>query len=212
LMAAVDTITLSVLGEGGHGAIPHRTRDAIVAAAAVVQNLQTIVSRRISPFDQAVVSLGTIHGGQANNVIADRVDLTGTVRTYDAATRAAMPELLEGIVTHTCQGLGTTGELDYRFDLPPLVNDPHCAEVVKEVASDMLGRENVVEAQPSGGGEDFAIYLEHVPGAFFFLGVSPTEEPSPEWHSPRFDVDESCLQVGAAVLARTARDYLRRRS
>ncbi|MDO9509191.1 MAG: M20 family metallopeptidase [Thermovirgaceae bacterium] len=165
LMAAVDTIRISVLGEGGHGAVPDRARDAIVAAASVIQNLQTVVSRKISPFDQAVVSIGTLHGGQANNIIADKVEMGGTVRTYSSETRRKMPELLKNIITHTCSALDTEGELEYFFDLPPLVNDPECAEIGRNAAIAVLGAENVVEPSSSGGGEDFAVFLEHVPGA-----------------------------------------------
>ncbi|MFP4481188.1 MAG: M20 family metallopeptidase [Thermovirgaceae bacterium] len=208
LMAAVDTMKITITGEGGHGAVPHRTRDAIVAAASVIQNLQTVVSRKVSPFDQAVVSLGTIHGGKANNVIADRVELTGTVRTYDPRTRERMPRLLENIIGHTCSALDTEGVVDYFFDLPALVNDAKCAEIGRKAALEALGPDSVVEPVPSGGGEDFAIYLQQVPGAFFFLGVSPTDEPSREWHHPEFDVDETCLSAGAALLAQTAWDFL----
>lgn len=210
LMAAVDTIKITITGEGGHGAVPHRTRDAIVAAGAVIQNLQTVVSRKVSPFDQAVVSLGTIHGGKANNIIADRVELSGTVRTYDPRTRERMPSLLENIISHTCAALETEAELDYLFDLPALVNDAECAEIGREAAIEALGPESVVEPVPSGGGEDFAIFLQQVPGAFFFLGISPADEPSREWHHPEFDVDETCLPAGAALLAETAWKYLHR--
>jgi amidohydrolase len=210
LMAAVDTLKITVTGEGGHGAVPHRTRDAIVATGAVIQNLQTVLSRKVSPFDQAVVSLGTIHGGKANNVIADRVELTGTVRTYDPGTRKKMPGLLENIISHTCAALDTEGGLDYLFDLPALVNDAECAEIGRKAALEALGPDSVIEPAPSGGGEDFAIYLQQVPGAFFFLGVNPTDEPSREWHHPEFDVDETCLSAGAALLAETAWKYLHR--
>ncbi len=209
LMAAVDTIKITITGEGGHGAVPERTRDAIVAAGAVIQNLQTVVSRKISPFDQAVVSLGTIHGGKANNVIADQVVLTGTVRTYNPMTRDRMPVLLGTVIKHTCSALDTSSEIDYLFDLPALVNDPVCAEIGRKAALKVLGPESIVDPAPSGGGEDFAVYLQHVPGAFFFLGVSPTDEPSREWHHPEFDVDEKCLPVGAALLSQTAWDYLK---
>lgn len=208
LMAAVDTFRISTLGESGHGAIPDRARDAIVAAAAVIQNLQTIVSRKVSPFDQAVVSIGTIHGGKACNIISDRVEMTGTVRTYSAETRTKISKLMENIITHTCSALGATGELEYIFDLPPLVNDPECAEIGRNAAMTVLGTENLVEPSSSGGGEDFSIFLEHVPGSFFFLGTGGQYE----WHHPEFDVDETCLAAGAAVLAQTACDYLNRES
>ncbi len=207
LMAAVDTIRMTILGEGGHGAFPHRTRDAVVASAAVVQNLQTIVSRKISPFDQAVVSIGTIHGGEANNVISDRVEMTGTVRTYDPDTRKRMPGLLKNIITNTCSALETEGELQYIFDLPSLVNDPECVETGRLAADEIFGRENIAVPALSGGGEDFSIYLDHVPGAFFFLGTGGSHE----WHHPEFDVDEKCLSPGAAMLALTAWKFLDRK-
>jgi len=155
------------------------------------------------------VSLGTIHGGKANNVIADQVVLTGTVRTYNPMTRDRMPVLLGTVIKHTCSALDTSSEIDYLFDLPALVNDPVCAEIGRKAALKVLGPESIVDPAPSGGGEDFAVYLQHVPGAFFFLGVSPTDEPSREWHHPEFDVDEKCLPVGAALLSQTAWDYLK---
>jgi amidohydrolase len=206
LMAAVDTIRIVILGEGGHGAVPDRTRDAVVAASAVVQNLQTIVSRKTSPFDPVVVSIGTIHGGKANNVIADRVEMSGTVRTYNAETREKMPGLLKNIIARTCAALDTEGKLEYIFDLPPLVNDPECAGIIREAALKVLGPGSVIEATPSGGGEDFAVFLEHVKGAFFFLGTGGKYE----WHHPEFDVNEDCLAAGAAVLSQTAANYLRK--
>jgi amidohydrolase len=209
LMAAVDTIGITIRGEGGHGAVPEKARDAIVAAATVVQSLQTVVSRKISPFDSAVVSIGTIEGGRANNVIADFVKMTGTCRSFNPKVRERLPKLLERIIWDTCSALDTEGELDYLFDLPAVINDPYCTQIGRTAVETIGGEGAAVTPAISGGGEDFAIFMEKVPGCFFHLGVRNEERGIVyEWHHPRFDADERALPVGAGILAQSAWDYL----
>ncbi|MFZ5435313.1 MAG: M20 metallopeptidase family protein [Bacillota bacterium] len=207
LMAAVDTIGISVSGVGGHGALPHRTVDPIVAGAAIVLNLQTAVSRNTSPLEPAVVSIGTFQAGTANNVIPDRVQMTGTVRTFNPELRKAMPSTLSRIVESTAQALGATAQLSYRRDLPAVINSKEYAEIATGAVLAVCGEGKVVDPVPSMGGEDFALFLEKAPGCFLWLGVGNRERGIVnQWHHPRFDADESSLPVGAAVLAQCVID------
>ncbi len=207
LMAAVDTIGISVSGVGGHGALPHRTVDPIVAGAAIVLNLQTAVSRNTSPLEPLVVSIGTFQAGTANNVIPDRVQMTGTVRTFNPELRDAMPSTLSRIVENTAQALGATAQLSYRRDLPAVINSKEYANIAAGAVVAVCGEGNVVDPVPSMGGEDFALFLEKAPGCFLWLGVGNRERGIVnQWHHPRFDADESSLPVGAAVLAQCVID------
>lgn len=211
LMAAVDTTFLTVKGVGGHGAIPHRSRDPILAAAAIVQGLQTVVSRQVDPLDAAVISFGTIHGGHANNVIPDRVELTGTVRTFSPALRAEMPDRMRGVIAGVAAAMQTEAEFTYRNDLPAVVNPPELAEWCRGPLAKVFGAAGLVAPAPSMGGEDFACFQELVPGVFLWLGVGNAAKGIVhQWHNPRFDADEDSLRYGAAALAQLAFDYAER--
>ncbi|MBE3587548.1 MAG: amidohydrolase [Thermoanaerobacteraceae bacterium] len=208
LMAAVDTTFLNIIGRGGHGAIPHKSRDPIMAAAAIIMALQTVVSRQIDPLDPAVISFGTIHGGHANNVIPDRVELTGTVRTFSPALRARMPELMRSVILNTAAAMNTDAEFIYREDLPAVVNPPELTEWCRAPLRKIVGDDGLISPTPSMGGEDFAIYQEKVPGVFLWLGVGNVAKGIVhQWHSPRFQADEKSLQYGAGALAQLAFDY-----
>ncbi len=209
VMAAADMFTLQVLGHGGHGAAPHQAADAIVAAGAVIQALQTVASRLVDPLQPVVVTVGTIKGGYKGNVIADRVEMEGTVRTLCPHLRTRMPELLRGLVTGVTTGYNCTAELDYQLGYPPVQNNAQLVQTVREAGRRVLGRGRVFPiANPSMGGEDFAYYAEQIPGAFFFLGSHTGQKDVFPWHHPQFDVDERCIPAGAAVLARAAWDFL----
>lgn len=209
LMAAVDTIKIRVKGESGHGAVPDKARDAIVASAALILNLQTIVSRKVSPFEPVVVSIGTIEGGRANNVISDLVEMTGTVRTFRPEIRKRMPSIMENIIEETCRALDTEGELEYIFDLPAVINDKEITAIGKKAVEEIVGKEGVKTPDLTGGGEDFAIFQQKVPGCFYFLGVRNEDRGIiHQWHHPEFDVDESSLPVGAGILAQSALNFL----
>jgi amidohydrolase len=205
LMAAVDEFEIVVQGRGGHGAAPHETTDPIVAAARIVEALQTIVSREVSPLDPAVVTIGTLHGGDAFNVIPSTVRLTGTARWFTEATGAAMPGRIERIVTHTAAAAGLTARLDYRRVNRPVVNDPRIADRVIAAATRLLGEENVEIETRTLGGEDMSVYLDRVPGCFFFVGSAP-EGPHRPHHSPRFAIDERALPVAVTLMESVVRD------
>lgn len=209
LMAAVDTTFLTVKGVGCHGAIPHKSRDPITAAAAIIQALQTVVSRQVDPLDSAVVSFGTIHGGEANNVIPEKVELTGTVRTFNPVLREEMPGRMGTVIENTARAMNTEGHFVYRKDLPAVINPAPLTRWCRESLQKLLDVENLVIPIPSMGGEDFAIFQEQVPGVFLWLGVGNVEKGIVKpWHNPQFDADESALRYGAGALAQLAYDYL----
>ena len=205
MMAAVDEFEISVRGRGGHGAAPHETFDPIVAAARIVEALQTVVSREVSPLDSAVVTIASIHGGDAFNIIPSTVRLTGTARWFTEATGAAMPAKIGRIVSGTAAAAGVSAHLEYRRINRPVVNDPRVADVVIEAARRLLGEENVDTETRTLGGEDMSVYLDRVPGCFFFVGSAP-EGPHRPHHSPEFAIDERALVVGTTLLEAAARD------
>jgi amidohydrolase len=210
LMAAVDRLHIVVHGRGGHGGTPHRSADPVVAAAHVITALQTVVSRETSPLHSAVVTIGSVHGGDAFNVIPDEVTLTGTLRTFDAGLRAAMPERLTRIADGVAAALGCRAEVDVRPGNPAVVNDPAMAALARRAAVRVVGEEKVVEPEPTMGGEDMAVYFERVPGCFVFVGsANPARGLDQPHHSPRFDFDEDALLIGTEFLVQAALEALK---
>lgn len=204
VMAAVDEFSLKIKGKGGHGAYPETTIDAIVIGAQVVSAIQQIVSRRISALEPAVVTVGSFQSSSTRaNVIAEEVQIQGTFRTFNPETRAFIKEELERICGIT-RALGGDYELKYELDYPPTVNNPEIAEVMRQVARDLIGPENVIEVKPKTWSEDFAYLAQKVPGAFMFLGAE-IEGDTRCHHSHNFDLDEAGFYIGTAILAETAR-------
>ncbi len=208
LMAAVDHFEIEVVGRGGHGAAPHETADPIVAAARMVEALQSVVSREISPLDAAVVTIGSIHGGTAFNIIPGTVLLTGTARSFTEATGLALPQKIERIVAGTAAACGVRANLRYDRVNSATVNDAKMADLVIGVATRLLGEENVETDTRTLGGEDMSVFLNRVPGCFFFVGCAREGELRPH-HSPRFDIDERALAVGTAVMEAVLREAAR---
>jgi amidohydrolase len=210
LMAAVDRLSIVVRGRGGHGGHPHRAADPVVAAAQVVLALQTLVAREVSPLDSAVLTVGAIHGGQAFNVIPDEVTLTGTVRTFDAALRRSIPERVRRIAGGVASALQCRAEVEVRPGNPPVVNDAAVAGLARRAAVRVVGEENVVEPEPTMGGEDMAVYFERVPGCFVFVGsANPARGLDQPHHSPRFDFDEAALAIGCEFMVQVAEEALK---
>jgi amidohydrolase len=204
--AGVDTFYATILGKGGHGALPHKTIDPIYLASHVVVALNAIVSRRVRPFDQGVISLGSIHGGQADNVIPEKVDLSGTIRYTEPAVQELIHAEIERALKLT-QVLGGDYRLKIVKGYPPMMNDEGIVNLIKEVAGELIGEENVKPADKEMGAEDFAFFTNLVPGAMFSLGCR-IEGDERQHHSPRFDIDEDCLPIGTAILATCALHYL----
>jgi len=201
LTAAAGELEVEVLGEGGHGARPHQSTDAIGIAARVVSGLQEAISRRLDALHPVVVSFGRIEGGKAFNVIADHVRLLGTVRCLDLEVHAQLPGWIEDTVKALCEGHGGEARVRYRCISPPVHNDPALTALVAEAAVELLGRSNVrwLE-QPSLGAEDFAELQRDTPGTMFRLGVAGPQGCTP-LHSNSFEPDEGCLAVGIQVLS-----------
>lgn len=209
-MANTDWFRLDIRGTSCHGAMPQRGADAIIAAAEIVNNLQTIVSRDLSPYEPAVVTVGELHGGTARNVIAGTAYLTGTVRTYGKAAHEAMPRLIERIAAHTAAALGAEAELtDYTVAHGAVVNDERASARCRQAIVEVLGEEAVGRYRGTLSGEDFSRYLELVPGVLAFVGTrNPALGATFAQHSCFYKVDESVLAKGSMLCAQYAVDFL----
>lgn len=209
-MASVDEFHVKVLGTGGHGAMPHQTRDPVLAAAHIVTALQQIASRNVSPLEAVVITIGAIHGGDAFNIIPSEVTLRGTARSFDEDVWKALPDHLDRIVRNTAAAFGCDVEIDLQRMMRPTINDPEMAALVREVAREVVGAENIVEERTMGG-EDFAEVLALVPGCYFFVGSrNEARGIVHPHHSPHFDVDEEALPIGVRMLSAIAHRFLAR--
>jgi len=207
VMAAVGEFILTVRGRGGHGAMPHTAVDPVVAAAAVVQALQGIASRRTDPLDPVVVTVGSIHGGSAFNIIADEVVLHGTCRSFSPELAERLPGLIEVIASAAAASHGATIDCVYNRHTIVLHNDEAMSDLVAGAAAATPGVSHVDRTLRMMGGEDMAYYLERVPGCFFFVGCGPADgQPEPH-HSPRFVIDEAALPLGVGVMLRAVAAY-----
>lgn len=211
LMASVDRINITITGKGGHGGVPQRNFDPIVAAAAVIQAAQTIVSRNVSPIDSCVVSICNVRAGEGttNNVCPDTVKMYGTIRCYKEETQHLVERRLNSILQNICEAYECTGELEYIYELPVTANNPSLFE-----AADSAVRGagvQPVDPIPSTGGEDFSIYLQTgVPGFFYWLGTRNEENDCVySWHSPHFKADDRCIPIGAGVYAMSVFEGIR---
>ena len=211
LTAAAGELEVEVLGEGGHGARPHQSTDAIWIAARVVSGLQEAISRRLDALHPVVVSFGRIEGGKAFNVIADHVRLLGTVRCLDTDVHAQLPGWIEDTVQALCRGHGGEARVRYRLISPPVHNDSALTELVAEAGVELLGRPQVQWLeQPSLGAEDFAELLDGIRGTMFRLGVAGPQGCTP-LHSNSFAPDEAALPVGIGVLTLSLLRWMERR-
>ena len=209
LMAAADQFEIIIEGKGGHGASPHETVDPIIVATSVVQALQHVVSRRIDPLKPAVLTIGSFHAGHAFNVISNEAKLTGTVRTFETIVQDEIIRHMEDIIATTCAGAGASYRFSYSKGYPAVVNHHEETKFITEIASSIIGEEHLKEVDPIMGGEDFARYLEKVPGTFFFTGGgNPEKECIYPHHHPKFDIDERSMLISAKVLATAAITYL----
>lgn len=209
VMAAADIFNIKVQGKGTHGAQPHRGIDAILLSAQIVNALQTVVARNVDPRQTAVVTVGTLHAGTAFNIIADSAEMTGTIRTFDPIVREQILQRVQDVVEGTASALGGSAVIDIKAISPATVNDARIAQLVRDTAVDVMGAAHVSTDQFTMGAEDMSEFLNRVPGCFFFLGsanaANGTVYPH---HNPRFDIDESILPDGVAILAGAALRYL----
>jgi amidohydrolase len=206
--AAADLFTIEVRGKGGHGAAPHKAVDPIAAAAQIISGLQHVVSRDVDPIERAVVSVCTVHGGTAGNIIPEIVELGGTVRTFAPEVRAQVREAMERYAQGIAEAHGATATLAYEEGYAPVVNDELASSLVEAAVREELGDDAFFVPEPIMGGEDFSAYLQDTPGAFFIVGAGgETHYPH---HHPKFDWDEGAMRNGIAVFVRVALDYLAR--
>lgn len=200
-MAAADSFEIKIFGKGGHGSSPHETVDSIAIGAQLVNQLQHIVSRRVNPLKEAVVSVGSFHAGNANNVIADSAVITGTVRTFDQEVRAFVEEELRNIVDGVCKTFRAEYEVVYKNGYPAVYNHEAEVEVFKDVIPSSVGEETLLEVPPIMGAEDFAYYLLKKPGMFYHTGARNEEiGASYPHHHPKFDFDERAMVYAAKSL------------
>ena len=216
LMAGVDRINLTIKGKGGHGGIPQRNADPIVASAAIIQSLQTIVSRNLNPVHAGVVSICNIKAGEGtvNNVCPDEVKMYGTVRTYKQEHKCFMDRRLREIVEGIAAAYNTEGISEYIYELPVTDNTrrPGWPDLLKAANAAVIGAgAEPVDPEPSGGGEDFSVFMEGydghagVPGFFYWLGIrNDATDCVYSWHSPHFKADAACIPIGAGVYALSA--------
>lgn len=208
--ASSDNIIFAIEGKGTHAAMPQEGSDPILAATALIQFYQTIITKFRNPLTPAVLSITSIHGGSANNVIPDRVEVLGTVRTHDDKLRHHIFNLIHEKSPAICDLYGCRFVPNMPWNgLPPLVNDAKLTEQVKTVAGRLSEIRQVVQLEPLTLGEDFAIYLQELPGAFWTLGVrSPEKEEMPPLHNPKMAPDERAIPVGIAMLVEVCLDFL----
>ena len=211
-MACLDAIDIAIVGKGCHGAAPHQGVDAVVVACQVVNALQTIASREINPIKPVVVSVGMINGGYAYNIIADEINMKGTVRAIDPELRQSLPERIERVIAGVTSSMRADYRFSYHFGYPPLINNHEITEQVESTLKRIWGPDRVAQRpDPSMGGEDMAYYLEKVPGTFIYVGSSNAEKglTSPG-HSSTFNIDEDSIAIMAESMVSAAIDILKK--
>lgn len=194
--ARSDEIHFNITGRGSHAARPEEARDPIVAAAAVVMNLQSIVSRNVKAMDSAVVSIGQIHGGTKDNIIPPSVYMSGTVRTFDDEVAGTVLRRIEEITSQTAAAMGCTGELEVRGGYPVTRNDPAAARYAIGAAEKVVGPDNVVEVPPAMGAEDFSYFAQRVPACIVNIGMATPGKDYPGVHTPHFDFNDEVIHIG----------------
>ena len=209
LLAAADAFVVEIVGRGGHASMPHHTIDPVPVACEIVAALQSLVTRRVDVFDPAVLSITQLKAGTAFNVVPEKAELMGTIRTVSARTRKRMHEGLERVVAGVTAAHETTGEVRMFAGYPVTLNDPGFVDFTREVASKLVGEARWIDMPaPIMGAEDFSYVLEEVPGAMVFLGVRPDDGPAAPIHSNRMILNESAMATGIALHAAMALSYL----
>ena len=208
MMASVDEFDITITGTGGHAAMPHRAIDPVLVAAHVITALQSLVSRRRDPFEEGVISVTQVSAGHAFNVIPPTATLRGTVRTFGGKFYEDAPHLVEETARGIARAFGADATIEFRRLTGPLINDPEMAELMKNVGSEIVGKERVKGDIRTMGGEDMSYFLNKVPGCFAFVGSARADGTSFPHHSPRFDIEEDALPIAAELLTQTAARYL----
>ncbi|MFC7319313.1 M20 metallopeptidase family protein [Halobacillus campisalis] len=210
IMAAADKFTIDVYGSGGHAAHPHISIDPIPVASQLVTNLQSIVSRQLSPLNSAVVTLGQINGGTGDNIIADKVSLSGSLRTLDPDTREQIKQSIEQMSKHVAKANKTTADVTFMPGSPPVINNDEIVDIFLKSSQELLGEDGVhYLTDPSLGGEDFSFYLEEVEGMLFRIGTrNDSEQSTRSLHNPGIVFDEKAIPTGVMAMSAFAVEYL----
>lgn len=211
VMASAATFGITLTGKGGHGAMPHQTIDPVVAAAQIISAAQTIASRNTDPQQACVISFCALHAGEAFNVIPQTVEIKGTIRTFEPEVEKMAYQRLEEIVRGVGTAMGCEVEIKISNITPAVINAPQVAAAVKRAAQTLLPADHLDESgRVTMGAEDFAFYLQEIPGAFFFIGSNnPEKNLAYAHHHPKFDFDEAALPRGAALMAAAAVELLK---
>lgn len=208
-MASTDEIHITIEGKGGHAALPHQTIDPIAISAQVIVALQQVISRRSNPIVPSVLSFGKIAGGAVNNVIPDKVEIAGTLRTMDETWRATAHKLIRSVVQSTAEAFGASATVDIPQGYPSLFNDETLTRQISGFAGDYLGSENVKQLSLRMTADDFAFYSQAIPGCYFRLGTNTNDEShTASVHNAHFDIDEQALVVGTGVMSYAAFAFL----
>jgi amidohydrolase len=209
-MAASEIFRVCITGKGGHGAVPHLSIDPVLASAQVITALQSIVSRNVAPLETAVISTTMVHGGEAFNVIPSKVELQGTIRTFEPAVRQIVLQRFHQVTTRIAEALGCQTEIEVKSLTPAVINDPQAAERVRRVAAELLPEDQLASDFRTMGSEDMAYMMQIVPGCYFFVGsANPERGLNAPHHHPRFDVDERALPKAVGLMSAITAEYLK---
>jgi len=208
MFAGIDAMKLRIKGKSGHTAHPEQGVDPIIISAQILMALQTIVSKEISPVDGVVLGFGQINGGTAPNIIPDEVELSGSIRTINKDTRKTIPERIKRISENIAKGFRGSAELEYSSSCDPVINDENLNKKFEKAAKKLLGDDNVIYLEETSmGGEDFAFYLQEVPGQYFRIGTRNPDEPFYPLHNSNFKVDEKSISIGISALVAMVIEY-----
>jgi len=208
IMAASDPVNIEVIGRGAHASLPNRAIDPIVIGSQIINNIQTIVSRNIDPFEQAVVTFGIFHGGTRYNTIPEKINLEGTVRTFNEEIRQKVYHRIFEIAEKTAEGMGGEAKVDYIKSYPSTVNNEDMVNMAKNSIKDILGTENYINIErPASGGEDFAYFTKEVPSVYLWLGYGKEDEEVYPPHSPHYVFDEKALGYGVKAFCKIALNW-----
>ncbi len=209
IFASSDAFVVELIGSGGHAAMPHQVRDPVVAAAELIVALQTLVSRESPPLEPTVLTIGSIHGGTAPNIIPDKVELQGTLRVFDPRVREQLLRRLNELVADVARSFRIDARIRPTDNCPACINDRDMAELVRSIAERSLGPNNVSSDMRTMGADDMSLFLNQVPGCYFFVGAANAARglASPH-HSPTFDFDEQSLEIGVQTLVDVTQAFL----
>ena len=208
-MASADKLKITVRGKSSHGSMPHQGIDAILAASAIIMNLQSVSSREIAPLEPAVITIGKLAGGTGWNITCDEVILEGTTRCFSHEVRKNFPLAIARIIKNTAATFRAQADMEYIAIAPPLINEPHIAKLAAASLCKLYGDSILGDIEKVMGGEDFAYLCEKTPGAMAFIGIGNKEKQTDyPLHSDKFNIDEDVLPIGAALHAQFALDFL----